>query len=151
MATYEIPNMTYDNSGEYFVHYRPLGKKVQGQYLNVPWSDIALQNVPLETTLALENENDELEFRMRQSVRTEDVQTIIGDRHVVADIIQCGDAKLYMGERGERGEKPDHIKGAPVRYDCTGRPIPKHSKKKYPTKPRIKEKEQRPKYFKYSL
>ena len=148
MATYDIPNMVYDNSGEYFVHHRPLGKKLGGQYRNVSWSDIALQNVPLETTLALETENEELEFRMRQSVGTEDMKTIVGDRHVVTDIIQCGDGKLYMGERGG---KPNHIKGTPVRYDNTGRPIPRHTKKKYPTKPRIKEKERRSKYFKHSL
>ena len=148
MATqYEIPNMLYDNTSEYFVHHRPLGTKVQGHYRNVPWSDIALQNVPLETTLGFEVENDELEHRMRLATISETYgTTIIGDKHVVTDIIQSGDAKLYIPE-----QKPNHIKGVSVTYDHTGRPIPKHTKKKYPTKPRIRGKEQRSKYFKGAM
>ena len=146
---YEIPNMLYDNTSEYFVHHRPLGTKVQGHYRNVPWSDIALQNVPLETTLGFEVENEELEHQMRLGTLSEaQGKTMIGDKHVVTDIIQCGDAKMYMPERGE---KPDHIKGTSVTYEHTGRPIPKHTQKKYPTKPRIRGKEQRSKYFKGAM
>ena len=148
MTTYEIPNMLYDSSGEYFVHHRPLGEKIQGQYPHVPWSDIALQNVPLETTINLRNENEELEHMRRLEKMNEVVmKTMVGEKRVVKDVIECENNKNITA----RGEKPRHIKAMAPAYENKGRPIPKNTKKKFLTKPRIKEREQRSKYFKYAM
>lgn len=138
----------YDNTGEYFVHHRPLGTKIQGQYLNVPWSDIALQNVPLETTLSLEIENIDLECQRRMAnIVEENKSLMVGSKNVVKDII----GYEIQNNQIKRGEKPSHIKGMSHKYDHTGRPIPKHTKKKYSTKPRIKGKAMRGKYFKGAM
>jgi hypothetical protein len=51
-VSYEIPNFEHTDSG--IVHSRPLGTKVGGLYQNVSWSEVALQGVPIDTTLNLE-------------------------------------------------------------------------------------------------
>ena len=43
---WDDPEDDYNNDQEYFVYSRPMPEKVGGLYMNVPWSDVALQNVP---------------------------------------------------------------------------------------------------------
>ena len=134
MTTYEIPNINYDHSGEYFVHYRPLGKKIQGYYPNVTWSDIAIQNVPLETTIQFKNEN-ELSECLRSLQGDVNGHIMVGNKKEDSIIIESSSYKNQK-ELPERGEKPRYMK---TRYsNRTGersRVIPSHMKKKYPTKP----------------
>ena len=150
MTSYEIPHMNYDNSEEYFVHHRPLGRKIQGQYLNVSWSDIALQNVPLETTIRTQNENELYEcLRSFQSPDPEHSkkQTWVGQKTSVTNITES-DSYKTPSARIVKGEKPKHVKQQSQKYESE-RPIPARKTKKYPTKPKIHAKMQRSKYGKH--
>ena len=56
--SYTIPNITFTT--EDFVHQRNLGQKMSGSHLypSVPWSDVVLQDVPIEVTMALANQDE---------------------------------------------------------------------------------------------
>jgi len=148
MTSYEISNITYDNSKEYFVHHRPLGKKIQGQYLNVSWSDIALQNVPMETTIRTQNENELRECILSLQSDISETPTWVGSKHTDASIMETESYKTPS--LTTRGDKPKHLKQQSHAY-ASERPIPVHKKKKYPTKPKIHGKVQRSKYGKHLL
>ena len=147
-VSYEIPNFEHTESG--IVHSRPLGTKVGGFYQNVSWSEVALQGVPIDTTLNLEVQDQ-----------------IIESSQMVSEMLEeCHDSSEETGETGDtegndiciktlgstdygKGDKPKHVKGVKPTYEHTGRPVPQNKTKKYQTKPRIKSKEHRAKHAKH--
>jgi hypothetical protein len=146
-VSYEIPNFEHTDSG--IVHSRPLGTKVGGLYQNVSWAEVAIQGVPIDTTMNLEVQDQ-----------------IIGSNQMVSEILEeCQDSSedsedsetpevciktLGTTDYG-KGTKPKHVKGIKPTYEHTGRPIPQNKTKKYQTKPRIKSKEHRVKHAKHLL
>ena len=99
---------------DYFVHYRPLGKKYNGMYINAPWSDVAIQNVAKETTHHLEEQNKYISHIMNENNHriTENASTIINPR-VMDDTIILNTS--YIKEKDTK----NFIKG------YRERPIPK--------------------------
>ena len=138
-VSYEIPNFEHTDSG--IVHSRPLGTKVGGFYQNVSWAEVAIQGVPIDTTMNLEVQDQ-----------------IIGSNQMVSEILEeCHDSSetpeiciktLGTTDYG-KGTKPKHVKGVKPTYEHTGRPVPQNTSKKYQTKPRIKSKEHRAKHGKH--
>lgn len=117
---------------DYFVHYRPLGKKYNGMYINAPWSDVAIQNVAKETTLHLEEQNKYISHIMNENNHriTENESTIINPR-VMDDTIILNTS--YIKEKDTK----NFIKG------YRERPIPKKKKSNYATKPKGKKPERK--------
>ena len=112
---------------EYFVHYRPLGNKFNGMYMNTPWSDVTIQNVAKETTNNLQKQNENIRHFINGSNRriTEYESTIINPRVMDDTIIQT----------------TSEIRGKDTKNFVKGyrkRPIPKGKKSNYVTKPKGK-------------
>ena len=112
---------------EYFVHYRPLGEKFNGMYMNTPWSDVTIQNVAKETTNNLQKQNENIRSIINGSNRriSEYESTIINPRVMDDTIIQT------TSEIKEKDTK-NFVKG------YRKRPIPKGKKSNYVTKPKGK-------------
>ena len=148
MASYENPTPCYNSSSELFVHHRPLGKKIHGYYPNVSWSEIALQNVPVETTIQSSIENEYLRQQLRKSQYPyidiiQDASDIIQDKEI------CIQESIKKKNHICKGDKPSHIKMMKQTSDhIRTRPVPKHTKKNYTTKPKDYGKIHRNKYGK---
>jgi hypothetical protein len=125
MDSFEASNFKRMDNGnfEYFVHHRPLGKKVNGLYQHVPWSDIAIQNVPLETTLHLENQNKFIEYMNYIESMKGTIKKVINERNLDNKIRYSGTNRLQFNK--------EYID--PYR----SRSIPKKKKKKFPVKPKL--------------
>jgi len=106
---------------EFFVHHRPLGKKVNGLYQNVPWSDVAIQNVPLEKTLYLEVQNKYIEHMNY-------VESMKGINKRMINSRVMNDSIRYSGTNKVKYED-DYIGPYRSRKILT-------KKKKYPVKPK---------------
>ena len=128
---YEIPHFMFKD--DTFVHYRSLGEKEGGLYPQVPWSEIAINGIPLDTTLQLETRSDNIEDIMRQSSLQGAEENSSSDES--EDIRGPEPIRISSSTKGYgRGEKPSHIKGSFYRKRERGL---KRSSKKYPTKPRL--------------
>lgn len=121
--------MSYNNDAEYFVHSRPMPKKVGHLYMNVPWSDVALQNVPKITTRNLELEDLNLlidTYNNRNMIREQGISdTYINDTYI--NDINSFNYDISINEtyiKEQRGE------GKFIRT----RKIPQKKNKNYPTK-----------------
>ena len=114
-------------NSEYFVHYRPLGKKFNGMYMNTPWSDVTIQNVAKETTNNLQKQNENIRSIINGSNRriSEYESTVVNPRVMDDTIIQT------TSEIKEKDTK-NFVKG------YRKRPIPKGKKSNYVTKPKGK-------------
>lgn len=114
-------------NSEYFVHYRPLGKKFNGMYMNTPWSDVTIQNVAKETTNNLQEQNEYIRHIMNETNNriTEYESTVINPRVMDDTIIQT-----TFEIRGK--DTKNFVKG------YRKRPIPKRKKSNYVTKPKGK-------------
>ena len=112
---------------EYFVHYRQLGNKFNGMYMNTPWSDVTIQNVAKETTNNLQKQNEDIRRIINGTNHriTEYDSTIINPRVMDDTIIQT------TSEIKEKDTK-NFVKG------YRKRPIPKGKKSNYVTKPKGK-------------
>jgi len=114
-------------NSEYFVHYRPLGKKFNGMYMNTPWSDVTIQNVAKETTNNLQEQNEYIRHIMNETNNriTEYESTVINPRVMDDTIIQT----------------TSEIRGKDTKNFVKGYrklPIPKRKKSNYVTKPKGK-------------
>ena len=121
--------MSYNNDAEYFVHSRPMPKKVGHLYMNVPWSDVALQNVPKITTRNLELEDLNLlidTYNNRNMIREQGISdTYINDTYI--NDINSFNYDISINEtyiKEQRGES---------KFIRT-RKIPQKKNKNYPTK-----------------
>ena len=128
MMAYEIPHFMFQD--DTLVHYRSLGEKEGGIYPQVPWSHIAIHGIPLDTTLHLETQSENLEAIRRHSIHRTDEET--EETEETAPIQISSSTKGYT-----RGQKPSHLKGKgkgafPEKRE---RGL-KRGSKKYPTKPR---------------
>ena len=125
MDSFESPNFKRMDNGnfEYFVHHRPLGKKVNGLYQLVPWSDIAIQNVPLETTLHLENQNKYIEYMNYIESMKGTTKKVINERNLDNKVRYSGTNELQFNK--------EYID--PYR----SRSIPKKKKKKFPVNAKL--------------
>lgn len=144
MASYEISHPPIPSAG-FYAHHRPLGRKINGYYPNVSWSEIALQNVPVETTIQSAIENEYLTQKMRNSNYPR--SDIIRDtsNKDIQDIQESSKKTNHIC----KGDKPSHIKTKKQIYDhIRTRPVPKHTKKNYTTKPKDYGKIHRNKYGK---
>ena len=114
-------------NSEYFVHYRQLGKKFNGMYMNTPWSDVTIQNVSKETTNNLQEQNENIRSIINGSNRriSEYESTVVNPRVMDDTIIQT------TSEIKEKDTK-NFVKG------YRKRPIPKRKKSNYVTKPKGK-------------
>jgi hypothetical protein len=130
MMAYEIPHVMFQD--ETLVHYRSLGEKEGGLYPKVPWSDIAIHGIPLDTTLQLETLSDDIEAIMRQSLQGAEENSSSDESEEIRgpEPIRISSSTKGYG----RGHKPSHIKGS--FYGTRVRGL-KRGSKKYPTKPRI--------------
>jgi len=121
--------MSKNLNNEYFVHFRPLPKKVGGMYQNIPWSDVMLQNVPKETTYALAENDDNLKDKIStlrpwyKNILEDAEPTYINDR--------TSDRNINISTSEIR---EDDIKKFIKGYKQ--RPIPKRKMSTYVTKPR---------------
>ena len=150
-VSYEIPNFEHTDSG--IVHSRPLGTKVGGLYQNVSWAEVALQGVPIDTTMNLEVqdqiiESNQMVSAMLQECRPPSENTEDSEETDDSETSEVCIKTLGTTDYG-KGEKPKHVKGNKPTYEHTGRPIPQTKSKKYQTKPRIKSKEHRAKHAKH--
>ena len=118
-------SMSKNLNNEYFVHFRPLPKKVGGMYQNIPWSDVMLQNVPKETTYALAENDDNMKDKIRhfKEILEDEESTYINKR--------TSDKNINISTSEIR---EDDIKKFIKGYKQ--RPIPKRKRSTYETKPR---------------
>ena len=124
MDSFEVPNFKKLDNGdfEYFVHHRPLGKKMNGLYQNVSWSDVAIHNVPLEKTLNREIQNKYIGYMNY-------VESMKGFNEKMINSRKMNDSIRYSGTNK-------------VKYDDDytnphrSRKIAMKKKKKYPVKPK---------------
>ena len=83
--SYSIPDISH-SPDKGFVHTRNLGQKSldSGMYPDALWSDVVLNNVPIETTIDLLNQD----WNIQGSMETNDIyETItVGDSQVDSDI-----------------------------------------------------------------
>jgi len=147
-VSYEIPNFEHTDSG--IVHSRPLGTKVGGLYQNVSWSEVALQGVPIDTTMGLEVQDQIIESNQMVSMMLEECHysSENTDNYDDSETPEVCIKTLGTTDYG-KGTKPKHVKGVKPTYEHTGRPVPQNTSKKYQTKPRIKSKEHRAKHGKH--
>ena len=148
-VSYEIPNFEHTESG--IVHSRPLGTKVGGFYQNVSWSEVALQGVPIDTTLNLEVQDQIIESSQMVSEMLEECPDST-ENNEEGDSEDSDTPEVCIKTLGAdygKGDKPKHVKGVKPTYEHTGRPVPQNKSKKYQTKPRIKSKEHRAKHAKH--
>ena len=87
----------YQHTSEYYVHSRPLGEKYAGShfYKNVSWSDIAVQNVPCETTRALREADEYNDHRRKCAIlnsmfKRDGEETMINDKKIDNAIRESG-------------------------------------------------------------
>ena len=111
----------YDYNSEYFVRSRPLGKKIGHLYMNVPWTDIAIQNTPRINTT-----NDiwgDYESDNNPKINT---TTIINDTYTIYRDIpnDINIEEKYINDRNSKGEGKYYRE----------RSVPSKKSKKYPTK-----------------
>ena len=122
--------MSYNNDAEYFVHSRPMPKKVGHLYMNVPWSDVALQNVPKITTRNLELEDLNLlidTYNNRNMIREQGISdTYINDTYINDD----NNGYKHNISINETFIKEQRGEGKFIR----ARKIPQKKNKNYPTK-----------------
>lgn len=144
IMSYSIPNITFTD--EYFVHQRNLGQKVPDSalYPSALWSDVVLQDVPIEVTMGLANQDEAIMESLYSGPGSDErVPTRVGSR-------QSGPgSEIQMSESSCR---PD-VSYTANDYERVGsreRKIPQSHSRKYPVKPRLKVKEHRNKYFKHN-
>ena len=84
--SYSIPDVSYSPCNG-FVHKRDLGEKSvdSGMYPDAPWSDVVLNDVPIETTIGLCNQDWNIQ-NIQDSLQDAENLTCIGERHVTDDI-----------------------------------------------------------------
>lgn len=114
---------TYNYNSDYFVVNRILPKKIPGYeiYMNVPWTDIAVQNMPRENIGRTFNIIGIMENNYNSNNITE---TIINDTYTVNKPTPnsiISDETIWKKEKGES------------KY-IRNRKIPVKKTKKYPTK-----------------
>ena len=142
--SYEIENIMY-SPGNHFVHKRNLGHKMSGSHLypNVSWSDVVLQDVPIEVPMHLSHQD----WLIGQSLDQDQDPTtvIVGDRQsgpgsdIQISESECRNAMFEPDDSGWSGWMSDS--------ECKRL----YNRMKYEVKPRNKEKENRNKYFKHNL
>ena len=158
-------NQTHYNNGDnYFVHHRPLGKKIQGYYPHVSWSDIVLQYVPVETTILSSMENEEIHYTQRKAslssprspkrvgYMSQDNKDSLHNRHNGHNRHNQDIQESSHTQDIRKGNKPRHIKSMKQTHShMRVRMIPRHKQKNYTSKPKNHEKIHRCKYAKHML
>ena len=142
--SYEIENIVYSPDNQ-FVHKRDLGHKVPGSHLypNVSWSDVVLQDVPIEVPMHLSHQDWIIGQSLDQD--QEPVTVIVGDRQsgpgseIQISESECRNAMFEPDDSGWSGWMSDS--------ECKRL----YNRMNYEVKPRNKEKENRNKYFKHNL
>ena len=150
--SYSIPNITFTD--EYFVHQRNLGQKVPDSalYPSALWSDVVLQDVPIEVTMGLANQDEAIMESLYSFGPPGSSSSSSSDERVPTRVghSQSGPgSELRMSESSCR---PD-VSYTANDYERVGsreRKIPQSQSRKYPVKPRLKVKEHRNKYFKHN-
>ena len=149
--SYTIPNITFTT--EDFVHQRNLGQKMSGSHLypSVPWSDVVLQDVPIEVTMALANQDEaimESTYSFGPPGSDDRVPTRVGHR-------QSGPgSEIQMSESECRNAtfEPDdrewNVDRRLNRREC--KRLQQRDRVNHQVKPRLKVKENRNKYFKHN-
>ena len=112
----------YDNNTEFFAINRVMPKKIPGYaiYMNVPWTDVAIQNLPRDIigkTTDIIKEND---FDCDEPI----TETIVNDTYTINKVTPN---HIISGETFRKNEK---IESNYTRM----RKIPVKKTKKYPTK-----------------
>ena len=107
-----------------FTHYRELGDKVGELYPNIRWSDILLQNTPLEKRILLEMNDD---FILQCKRQYQEKEGMI--QKPVDKSISVKDQLFPKYHSHKKTKKIEYMKKRE-------RFVPKHKKKKYPTKPK---------------
>ena len=141
-------NSLYQTS-EYFVHSRPLGDKHEGShfYKNVLWSDVAVQNVPYETTQALKEADDYNDHRRKCAILKDALK---GPGYIDAYERKGGTERYGDDYRSNFGKGRPAERYKANEYEWRDGRMRKINKphKKYPTKPKIHAKIHRNKYGK---
>ena len=110
----------YDYNSEFFVRFRPLGKKVGHLYMNVPWTDIAIQNTPrINTTNDIWGNYESYNNPKKHITIINDTYTI--NRNIPNDI---NIGEKIINDRNSKGEGKYYRE----------RIVPSKKSKKYPTK-----------------
>ena len=138
--SYSIPNVSHSPCNG-FVHTRDLGQKSvdSGMYPDAPWSEVVLNNVPIELTIDLLNQD----WNIQKSMETKDIhETItVGDR-TLDDSIRVSET-FRMEQEYEPRSSPGHRGSHRIKILRDN---------KFIVKPRNMEKRDRKdKYFKYNL
>ena len=155
--SYSIPNITFTD--EYFVHQRNLGQKVPDSalYPSALWSDVVLQDVPIEVTMGLANQDEAImeslySFGPSSSSSSSSGGSNSSDERVPTRVghSQSGPgSEIQMSESSCRPDVSymgnDYEQGGPRE-----RKVPQSRSRKYPVKPRLKVREHRNKYFKHN-
>ena len=142
--SYEIENIVYSPDNQ-FVHQRDLGHKMPGSHLypDVSWSDVVLQDVPIEVPMHLSHQDWLIGQSLDQD--QEPATVIVGDRQsgpgseIQMSESECRNAMFEPDDSGWSGWMSDS--------ECKRL----HNRMNYEVKPRNKEKENRNKYFKHNL
>jgi hypothetical protein len=123
--------MSYNNDEEYFVYSRPMPKKIGHLYMNVPWSDVALQNVPKSTPRDLEIKDLGLfidTYINGNTIREDGYNdTYINDTYINDTSINDTKCEISINETFIKEQKGE---GKFIR----ARKIPQKKQKNYPTK-----------------